>query len=84
MTRHLYTFLIVLFSNLLWGQSNQSDLLLKLNADLNYFQEAIESSHPNVFQYISKPDLDSLFVKSHFKDTDSLSYVELEKKLESS
>lgn len=83
MTRHfiIYTFLIVLFSNLLWGQSNQSDLLIKLNADLNYFQEAIESSHPNVFQYIRKSDLDSLFVKSHFKITDSLSYTELEKKI---
>lgn len=83
MTRYflIHVVLLFLFSSLLWGQSNQKDLLIKLNTDLDYFQEVIESSHPGVYQYISKSDLDSLFETSHFKMTDSLSYTELEKKI---
>lgn len=72
--------LLILGDNLVWGQA-EKDLLFKMNSDLNYFQEAIQSSHPGIYQYISKTSLDSLFIESQFVTSDSLSYVELERRV---
>ncbi len=72
--------LLLVWDNIAWGQGN-NELLSKLNSDINYFQEAIQSSHPNVYKYISKTSLDSLFIESQFTTSDSLSYVELERRV---
>ncbi|HHH53263.1 MAG TPA: hypothetical protein ENK91_06365, partial [Bacteroidetes bacterium] len=76
---NIITFLII-GNNSVLGQV-QKDLLLKMNSDLNYLQEVIQSSHPSVYQYIGKSTLDSLFTKLQFKTSESLTKKELEKRI---
>lgn len=76
---NIITFLII-GNNPVLGQV-QKDLLLKMNSDLNYLQEVIQSSHPSVYQYIGKSTLDSLFTKLQFKTSESLTKKELEKRI---
>jgi hypothetical protein len=71
---------LIIGNNLVLGQV-ENELLFNLNSDLNYFKKAIQSSHPSVYQYISKSTLDSLFIESQFEASDNLSNKELEKRI---
>lgn len=70
----------IIGNNLVLGQP-EKELVIKMNSDLNYFHEAIQSSHPDVYQYISKSALDSLFIESRFDNSDNLTNKELERRI---
>ncbi len=74
-------FLILFVRNSLVAQESSSYSAAKLNEDLDYFQKVIEKTHPVIYKYIEKAELDSAFVESRFDSTQLLSKIELEKRI---
>ncbi len=74
-------FLISLLGNTLIAQAPSAALTAKLNEDLDYFQKVIEETHPIIYKYVEKSELDSIFAESRFDSTQVLSNIELEKRV---
>ncbi len=74
--------LFVLFLNTsLLAQENTNELVAKLNEDLDFFQEVIEKTHPIIYKYVEKSELDSIFLACRFDGTQELSNIALEKRV---
>ncbi len=75
------SFFIFFVNNALIAQENSTELITKLNEDLDYFQKVIEKTHPITYLHIDKNKLDSIFTASRFNSTQVLSNIELEKRI---
>jgi hypothetical protein len=75
----LIVYLIFCYSSL--AQNYKKLSRSELNEDLNYLQSALYSSHPSIFRYTCKSQLDSNFNANEFSD--SATTLELEKRIRS-
>ena len=69
-----------LFLSLPAAAQNKTDYQ-KLNRDLDILQEALYTTHPGVFEYISKDSLDRLFSELHFQSPEGANKLELERRV---
>ena len=85
MNKRYFLFGLIVILNSMWqlfAQGTDSLYTKQLNSDLEYFQEALYSSHPAPFAYASKAKLDSLFRALRFKGQGhSHPVLELEKRI---